>query len=180
MKKLLIIAMLCIGCATPPPSSCHYPKATDMGYREYLRQAQELVKKELPQWYQEDIRVEINIRAKGRYAYVREAFGETVIYVTIEALNLELVEDLALVLLHEYVHTKIWKQLEKEIPNNECNITVQELHANYVVLTDGKVLDYTPFMEGESRFLYQHWYFMGWGYCGTEIMEKFPAPKDIP
>jgi len=178
---LILIALLALSCACPPQYTIRH---TDMGYMEFMRRAQTMVKEKVPQWYQEDIKVELDYEDLMHYGHTKETKdGEVIIIITGLSLRLALVEDLAEVYLHEYVHAKIWKEmiaLETGGLDEWCVSHLHELHANYVVLTDGAVLGYHPLTKKGVMWLYNEAYFNARGVCPREITEKFPKPAATP
>ncbi len=180
MKKiiLILITLLTLSCACPPSYTLRH---VNMGYAEFMRRAQNMVKEKVPQWYQEDIKIDLDYEDLSAYGHTIETKeGEIIIIISGLALRLSLVEDLAEVYLHEYVHAKIWRQLEVEISDDYCLSAMHEVHANYVVLTDGVVLDYHPLVKQGVINLYARAHNDARNGCPRKIVEQFPEPATAP
>lgn len=130
----IIVALLLVGgCATwQPHYTLRYP---DMTYFEFLSQADALVAENFPQWYTKNVQKELRFgKLNGRYASIKEEKnGTLVMFIYKLSWDLRTVEDLASVLLHEYVHIKIWNDLEDQIPGDDvavwCRAAVHEMTA---------------------------------------------------
>jgi hypothetical protein len=180
VKRLAIVLALMAGCvfissALPiSQSNLHL----GMRYTEMVAQADAMVEKKFPEWYVEDIPFERNIDISPTLfasAY-KTADGTFLITLYDLSLNLKTVEDLASVLLHEYVHVKIWNDLEKAIPEKECNDAIHEMTA-YGAEVEQTRIQVSPMMRASTQIGYNMNYFMGIVSCPIDIMVDFPFPS---
>lgn len=177
MKRIWMILLLIVGCATssaPPQYTLRHP---DMNYLEFLSRADAKVAGKFPQWYVKDISRELDFEEQnGMFASVeKQEDGTFVMYIYEGSWDLCTVEDLALVLLHEYVHAKIWDSLE-EMPNELCREVIHELTAYGVELNQTKIKG-TSAMRYGTRLGYDYNYALAQSYCSEELIKDFPKPE---
>jgi hypothetical protein len=164
-----------------------------MNYYDAMRAGDKLVLAAAPEWYVEGTReMPIIMQASpnllhGKYgqAWVDE---EGVYHVVIgqSGLLLATIEDLASVILHEFVHVLTWEEIRAQDWTDECITVRQELVANKVVLEHYFKLGYTPYMYDNSRGLYAQFRAEALLYnCPPEVMSDMPEipmplspPKD--
>ena len=146
------------------PQVCHDTftiRTPDMSYYDSMRAGDELVKSAAPEWYVEGSR-EIPVIMQASPNLLRSRLGEAwideegVYHVVIGRMGLMLatIEDLASVILHEFVHVIIWEEVEAQDWTPECKKARHELMANKVVIEHYLDLGYTPHMLKNSRKLY--------------------------
>lgn len=178
MKWILMILLLTVGCATSSVSPNYTLRHPSMGYFEFLSRAEAKVAEKFPQWYMKDINTELEFEEQnGRFASMeRQEDGTFVMYIYESAWDLCTVEDLALVLLHEYVHAKIWANL-KEIPDDLCRAAIHELTAYGVELNQTKIKG-TGAMRNNTRLGYVYNYAKAQSHCSEELVKNFPKPGD--
>lgn len=163
MFRLLIatgLALFFLGSGT---SQAREPVCSRIDYllSPYLTQvlrAKILVKEKFPEWYQEDtcIKIEPNNR-RSIYGYVMKDPTTRELYMGISrgGLDLPTTEDLAHVLLHEYVHVALWaekrtpcRRVREELLAYNVNIEARSeipnsllLHAGFMISYRGKYMD---------------------------------------
>lgn len=154
-----------------------------MNYMEFIARADLMVKELFPEWHVEGTPIGVNTEEVGvRYATTSRLMdGRLAIEIYPYGYRLAVVEDLATVLLHEYVHVKIWDELEKSIPTDTeasslCKASVHEIMA-YGVELDQDRLTVTEGMRDETLTQYRVYYVQGTSYCPTELMKIFPLPE---
>ena len=106
-------------------------RGPDMTYTEFLALAEEKVEENFPQWHVKDVEKDLRTNEQAmKYASVtRKEDGTFVMTLFEPSWDLCAVEDLALVLLHEYVHVRIWDTLNEVSPNPFCRTALHELTA---------------------------------------------------
>jgi len=173
---IVLALLLVVGCATSQP---HYTlRHPGMGYMEFLDRAELQVMEKFPQWYVLDVNRELNFdEQNGRFASVKkQEDGTFTMYIYESSWDLCTVEDLALVLLHEYVHVKIWDDLEESIEDEFCRAAVHELTAYRVELNQTKIKGTGAMIFG-TRYGYAHNYSMATMYCPKELIQEFAEPS---
>ena len=179
VKRFAIVLALMAGCvfissALPiSQSNLHL----GMRYTEMVARADTMVENKFPEWYVEDVPFSRNIDTSTNHFASAFRSDEGTFHITLYdlALNLKTVEDLASVLLHEYVHVKIWNDLEKAIPEEECNSAVHEMTA-YGVEIEQTRFPISQSLRLSSQIGYNMNYFMGIVSCPIDIMVDFPFP----
>lgn len=171
----MVFLVVVMGCLSVSPSQTI--RDPQMNYLEFIARADLMVQKLFPEWYVEDTPIGVSFEEFGlRFADVtRLPDGRLAINIYSEGWNLATVEDLASVLLHEYVHVRIWDELEESIPEAWCRSAVHELTANRVELNQTKI-NVTEGMREATRIAYSEAYEQGLFYCFSEIMKDFPIP----
>jgi hypothetical protein len=150
-----------------------------MNYLEFIARADLMVKNLYPEWYVEGTPIGVDTEEAGiRFATVSELEdGSLAINIYEYGWNLAVVEDLASVLLHEYVHVKIWNDLKRDFPINIwCRSAVHEMTAYGVELEQTKI-NVTSGMRASTRIGYALAYTRGSLWCPNEILEDFPKPE---
>jgi len=152
-----------------------------MGYYESMRAGDELVLATAPEWYVEGTRempviMQASPNLLGRFgeAWIDE---QGVYHVVIGRLGLMLatIEDLASVILHEFVHVIVWEEVQAQDWTQECKSVRQELLANKVVIEHYLKLGYTPQMLANSRRLYAQAKVKGlFSQCPAEVTNGMP------
>jgi len=179
IRLLLPALLLMLGCASTtvvyePLYTLRHP---DMHYFEFIERADDMVKENFPEWYVEGIEWELAFEQVGSwFASVDEQEDGTLLITLYEqSWDLCTVEDLASVLLHEYVHVKIWFRLKEEIEDEFCRAAIHETTAYNVELTQTK-LNVTPAMRFGTEFGYRFAYIKAMSYCPMEDYDYFPDP----
>jgi hypothetical protein len=151
-----------------------------MNYIEFLARADLMVEKAYPEWYVEGVGVAVSFDDAGRHFASTHKLDDGTFAIKVYELAWDLctVEDLASVLLHEYVHVKIWNELELEIPEPWCNVAVHELTAYEVESTQTKI-NVSKSMRVITQMGYNLSYAKGANSCPSELIEQFPAPRGI-
>jgi len=184
IRLLLPTLLLMAGCSTlsqtTPCVTCE-PSYTlrhpDMNYTEFIKRADDMVKENYPEWYVEDLAQELELEQLGALFASVDIQEDGTLLVTIYEKSWDLctVEDFASVLLHEYVHAKIWFQLEEEIEDEWCRAAMHEVTAYNVELTQTKI-NVTSAMLSGTEFGYRFAYIRAMTYCPREAYASFPAP----
>lgn len=183
-STLLFALLLALPATTAEPQVCNDTftiRTPDMSYYDSMRAGDELVMAAAPEWYVEGtqempIIVQANPDLLSLYgeAWVDE---QGVYHVVVGRLGLMLatIEDLASVLLHEYVHVIAWEEVEAEEWSENCKSVRQELIANKVVIEHYHKLGYSPYMLSNSRTLYAQAKAKGLlNQCPAEVMSGLP------
>ena len=176
MIKVLLASLLLVGCSTTPIQTIRDPQ---MNYLEFIARADIMVEKAYPEWYVEDTPIGVDADERGiRFATTSELLdGSLAVTLYEHGYNLAVVEDLASVLLHEYVHVKIWNDLKRDFPFNLwCRSAVHEITAYGVELAQTKI-NVTSGMRASTRIGYALSYTRASLYCPDEILEDFPKPE---
>jgi hypothetical protein len=152
-----------------------------MDYYDFLRAADAMVLAAAPDWYvvgtpEMPVIVLASPNLLGRFgeAWVDE---QGVYHVTIGRLGLMLatVEDLASVMLHEYVHVIMWEEVRSQDWSDNCHSARQELLANKVVIEHYLLLGYSSHMLENSRRLYAQAKALSLlNQCPAEVMSGMP------
>ncbi len=174
------------------PQVCHDTytiRTPNMTYFESMRAGDKLVKAAAPEWYVEGTR-EMPVIMQASPNLLRDRYGEAwideegVYHVVIgrKGLMLATIEDLASVILHEYVHVILWEAVKAEDWTEECKTARQELMANRVVIEHYLKLGYSPDIYNNSRKLYAKAKTKALlNQCPTEIMGDMPeVPMPLP
>lgn len=177
ISRVLLVLLLIWGCAEFPDSSRFTIRPSDMDRNEFLALADAQVREHFPEWYVEGIRQEIELdNPKDEFAAVtRQADGTFLMSIYKPAWNLYVVEDLVTVLLHEYVHVKLWDWLAEKIPYEACNHAIHELTAYGVELTQSRIRITEP-MLWSARSGFNSFYLQGKLHCSEEIIQEFTRP----
>jgi hypothetical protein len=148
-----------------------------MNYLEFIARADLMVKKLFPEWHVEGTPIGVDFAEMGvRFADVsRLEDGRLAINIYEHGWDLATVEDLASVLLHEYVHVTIWDDLEETIEYDFCRMAVHEVTAYGVELRQTK-LTVTEGMRSSTQIGYNQAYSEASVYCPPEMVEEFEDP----
>lgn len=179
IRRILPVLLLMWGCTEPPCPASFTMRQPDMNYLEFLSRAEELVEENFPEWYVAGIKREMEFdNPSSNFAQVYEEDDGTLVMAIYElSWDLCAVEDLASVLLHEYVHVKIWDELKEKIPDDpRCNILVHELTAYSVELNQIKIRT-TGAMRRNTQVGYDLAYIKAKAFCSQELIKDFPKPK---
>jgi hypothetical protein len=159
-------------------------RTPDMDYYDFLRAADAMVLAAVPDWYvvgtpEMPIIMQASPNLLRRYG---EAWidDQGVYHVVLGRLGLMLatVEDLASVVLHEFVHVISWEEIRSQNWSDNCHSARQELMANKVVIEHYHILGYTPYMLENSRKLYAQAQALSLlNQCPPEVMNDMP---DVP
>jgi hypothetical protein len=139
--------LIAINCASPPRAKRlepHAPftlRAIGMGPLEFIEAADQIVQSKTPQWWvgPDIVKTHIAFGMLDNYATTyRDNNSEVNIVIGRPALVLSTVEDLAMVLLHEYTHIKIYEAVYansslEHLPL-ECKFYRGEMWANKVAI----------------------------------------------
>jgi hypothetical protein len=160
-----------------------------MDYYDFLRAADAMVLAAVPDWYvvgtpEMPIIMQASPNLLRRYgeAWVDD---QGVYHVVLGRLGLMLatVEDLASVVLHEFVHVISWEEIRSQNWSDNCHSARQELMANKVVIEHYHILGYTPYMLENSRKLYAQAQALSLlNQCPPEVMNdmpEVPMPKEL-
>jgi hypothetical protein len=160
-------------------------RTPDMDYYDFLRAADAMVLAAVPEWYVVGT-PELPIIVQASPNLLQSRYGEAwrddqgVYHVRIGRLGLMLatVEDLASVMLHEYVHVLSWEGIEGQPWSENCMSARQELMANKIVIEHYILLGYTPHMLRNSYTLYSQAQFKALlNQCPAEVTSDLP---DVP
>jgi hypothetical protein len=148
-----------------------------MHYAEFIQRADDMVKVNFPEWYVEGIVRELAFEQVGSLFASVNIQEDGTLRITLYEMSWDLctVEDLASVLLHEYVHVKIWFRLAEEIEDDFCRAAIHEVTAYTAELTQTK-MNVTPAMRAGTEFGYRFAYIKAMGYCPMEEYDYFPDP----
>jgi hypothetical protein len=159
-------------------------RTPDMDYYDFLRAADAMVLAAVPDWYvvgtpEMPIIMQASPNLLRRYgeAWVDD---QGVYHVVLGRLGLMLatVEDLASVVLHEFVHVISWEEIRSQDWSDNCHSARQELMANRVVIEHYHILGYTPYMLENSRKLYAQAQALALlNQCPAEVFSDMP---DVP
>ena len=179
IRRILPVLLLMWGCTEAPDPPSLTIRHLGMNYLEFLSRAEALVKENFPEWYVEGVKKELifdNSNYDGFATINKQEDGTLVMSIYELAWDLCAVEDLASVLLHEYVHVKIWDELEEKMPNEWCNLAVHELTAYGVEMNQRKIRT-TGAMRRNNRMGYDMAYLQARVFCSQEIIKDFPKPE---
>ena len=164
-------------------------RTPNMDYYDFLRAADALVLAAAPEWYVEGTR-ELPVIMQASPNLLHGRYGEAwrddqgVYHVVIGRLGLMLatIEDLASIVLHEFVHVIMWEEIQAQDWIDECKSARQELMANKVVIEHYRKLGYTPYLYRNSHKLYIEAKTKALlNQCPAEVMSNMPVvpmPKD--
>ena len=172
--------LLALGCG--PQAPCWTSTHPEEGYIEFVSGAVELVRDKFPEWYNAETPVGVDLKDKDNLAYAIQVGGQetVIINVTQKALDLCTQEDLASILLHEYVHVALWDEINAIAdPASRCSHIRHELKANLTTAFAYDELGYSIRMLAMALNLYEHYYFEALVYCEDAIFEDMPAPPGL-
>ena len=178
IRRILPALLLMWGCTEAPHPPSFTIRHPDMNYLEFLSRAEALVKEKFPEWYVEGVKKElifVNSNNDEFATITGQEDGNLVMSIYGLAWDLCAVEDLASVLLHEYVHVKIWDELDEKIPNKWCNIAVHELTA-YGVQMRQRRIRVKGAMRRSPRLGYDLAYLQAKAFCPQKTIKDFPKP----
>jgi len=179
MFRLLIASVLALFFLGVNPAEAREPmcKRVDFLLSPYLTQimtAQLMVKDNFPQWYQKNvcIRVEPDNR-RSIYGYVMKDPNTKELYMGIvrSGLDLKRTEDLAHVLLHEYVHVALWAK-----ERTPCTRAREELLAYNINIEARSQIESSILLHAGFTLSYRGIYMDAMEKCPAEIYEDLPYP----
>jgi len=155
---------------------------------DFMKAADLMILETAPEWYVEGTaKIPIVMHSSIN---ILDTYGRTwkdeqgVFHVSIDRIGLMLstVEDLASVILHEYVHVIRWDRIEDHDWSDNCKEARQELMANKIVIENYNLLEYTPYMLENSYILYADARALALlNQCPAEVMSDLPEiPIPIP
>ncbi len=157
-------------------------RTADMSYYDSMRAGDELVRIAVPEWYVEGTpEVRVIMQASPD---LMKSYGEVwrddqgIFHVVIGRLGLGLavIEDLAAVILHEFVHIITWDETNAQDWTDNCKLARQELMANKVVIQHYIRLGYTPYIYENSHILYSEAKAMAVLFeCPAEVLSGMPG-----
>ncbi len=180
LAALALFVMLGCGPQVPCWTSTH----PEEGYIEFISGAVEIVRDKFPEWYNEETPIWVDLKDEKNLAYAKLIEQEPIrIGLTQKALDLCTQEDLASVLLHEYVHVKLWDEIATMADEDtDCNYIRHELEANLTTAFAYDELGYSIRMLAMALNLYEHYYLEALLKCKAVIFEDMPTParwKDL-
>ena len=170
----------------PLDSRAYTIRHPDMEPLEFTLLAHEMVKDRVPEWLAQGIHIQVAPRAQGgdRYAQTwQDENGKMHIRLFASALHLATVEDLAHILLHEFVHAIKWDDIAamdldpnaQEDEPHWCTMYHHELWANRIVIESFPLLRYSPQMLNRALSLYrEHLALAKESECPVDTYEGFP------
>jgi len=169
----------------PLDSRAYTIRHPDMEPLEFTMLAHEMVKERVPEWLAQGVHIKVDPRARGTlYGETwPDEHGQMHIRLFASALHLATVEDLAHVLLHEFVHAIKWDYIEalnldsnaEEGEMHWCTMYLHELWANRIVIESFPRLRYSPQMLNRALSLYrEHLSRAKASDCPVETYEGFP------
>jgi len=169
----------------PLDSRAYTIRHPDMEPLEFTMLAHEMVKERVPEWLAKGVHIKVNPKAQGTmYGQTwPDEHGKMHILLFASALHLATVEDLAHVLLHEFVHAIKWDyiaalNLDSDAEEDEmhwCTMYLHELWANRIVIESFPKLRYSPQMLNRALSLYrEHLSRAKASDCPVEAYEGFP------
>ncbi len=190
---LLLIVVSPVSIENPAPDCPLEPQYTirmpSMSYLSFVAAADDMIRLIAPEWYIESttevpITIHVNINLlKNMFgqAWKDKKTGGYRIVIGRTGLFLSVVEDLASVLLHEYVHIKVWDEIESKDWPYECKMARHELEANKVVIGYYEKIGYTPHLYENSLILYAQAQIKAVLYkCPAEVREDMPFNPENP
>lgn len=138
LSTLIFTAFL--GCAgtAQPPTQPQTVRPLNMQPDQFVTAANKILFQKTPEWYApatHTLNILMTYAYKGRYASVSpNPDGSFTVSLERPALTLSVIEDMAHVLLHEYVHIKIWDNLYAMDMSEKCHLYRGEMIANMVVV----------------------------------------------
>lgn len=199
-KNLYLAAVLAAVCIfactdtsppTPPNHEVNAPftvRRVGMKTVAFVKLADDLILSKAPRWYNPDTKIHLNFDTNKNFATTIVTINGTLnIVLERHALVLATVEDMAAVLLHEYVHVESWDYVytvgelasfETEEYKEGCLNALAEMLANKVVVEMYYVIGYGRVMLQHQTFLYQENYVYAKEHkCPTVI--TFGMPKVV-
>lgn len=180
-RKLGVVAALAVlssfACTfTGPPPANHEINAPftirpiGMDSTTFVRAAADLIDRKAPRWSNHDTQVHLGFGLLNKYGITNKtADGDLYIILGRPALVMATVEDLAAVLLHEYVHVVYWDYVfanpSFEDATFECKKTRAEMLANKVVVELYHKIGYRHDMMRHQIALYKS------AYVYAQVME---------
>jgi len=170
----------------PLDSRAYTIRHPDMEPLEFTLLAHEMVKDRVPEWLAKGVHIQVNPRAQGGGRYGQtgpDEHGKMHIQLFASALHLAIVEDLAHILLHEFVHAIKWDDiaamnLDSDAEEDEphwCTMYHHELWSNRIVIESFPRLRYSPQMLNRALALYrEHLSRAKASDCPVETYEGFP------
>jgi len=161
---ILVLAFL-LSCSTQKPITLE-PNApftirpVFMTDEDFVIAADSNVKDKVPEWHidvseRSDVVLRVTWLMHAAFAETRESRpGIKTVTLWRRALVLATIEDLAYILLHEYVHVETWHLFDHMGLSKECNIYRDEMFANWIVIRNYRTLGYRRELLLHSVALY--------------------------
>ena len=158
MNGLLLIITLTLGCVTLEPNYSFTLRSTDMSDEEFVEAAAAIVLVNTPEWYVAPDGPDVRLILKtvhferGYYATTRRmSTSSYLIFIESDGLSLKTIEELAAVLLHEYVHVKTWNSILGGTDlSRTCKVIRSEMMSESVVIANFYRIGYS------RKFLYMN------------------------
>lgn len=180
---LLLSSLILINYFDPIKTPCWTSHHWGQGYNQFIKQAVNKVKHKFPQWYNPKTKIMINTTntlTNNNIAYTYQPDGKTiVIELTFQALKLCTTDDLSSVILHEFVHVKLWNSIRKKFPKQPCNNIRHELMANLTVIKAYDQLQKSKEIHNLTIKLYNHFYIKAVERCSPNVYQDLSSPLDI-
>lgn len=151
-------------------------------YKDQVLAADLLVKEKFSEWYQEGTCITVAPGVDSSYAESTQIKATKEIYITLNqpALSLKNREDLAQILLHEYVHVTGWKTGRHKELSPTCKMAVDELDAYNIDIQARPVLGSSFALQTNSLILYTVMHIYAVEYCPKDAYKDYPLPVDQP
>ncbi len=149
-----------LSCAGPPqPTRQHYTiRPIGMTSQQFIEAADRLVLQRSQEWYAprvEEVEILKIWHDYGRYAGMRKnPDGSYSIRVERPALALATIEDMAHVLMHEYIHIMVHDTIDKMDLTKQCKDLRSEMVANQVMIEKYHVIGYRRALLTQAVVLY--------------------------
>ena len=189
---VVLAAMSTLACTITGPPPANYEanapftiRPIGMDSTTFVRAADDLISRKAPKWRNHDAQVHLGFGLLNKYGITNKtADGDLYIVLGRPALVMATVEDLAAVLLHEYVHVIHWDYVfdnpSLADATFECKKARAEMLANKVVVELYHKIKYRHDMMRHQIALYQSAYVYSQAMnCPTEItldLPKFVRP----
>ncbi len=182
LYSAILITLLLITCVFDGDvrNKCYSYSRPGVTPIDFVSDAQDMLKERFPEWFVEETKIFIRQSQRGKvFARVRPQRFEGELIMDLYPISLRLctVEDLASVLLHEYVHVKVWDELQERISDEDCRNARHELIANFTVLDAREKLPYSDDLLGGALVLYETYYAFAECVCEPEVYEDYPRPS---
>ena len=195
LAALYVLVRSCGLADTHPPNADTHPlnqevnapftiRPVGMETLSFIKLADELVARKAPRWYDPDTQIHLDFGLIKNFASMRVTDKGTLdIVLERHALVLATVEDLAAVLLHEYVHVDSWDYVynvgkltsfESEGHKEKCLRALTEMLSNKVVVEMYHVIRYGHVLLQHQTDLYQEQYVYAHDNCPTVVTLGMP------
>lgn len=178
---LALTVVLTIGCILEPNYPFTY-RPNNMSSTEFVEAADAIVLRETPEWHvtpdgQDGHVIVKAVRfERGNYATVYRASSKLyIVLMENSALGLKSVEDLASILLHEYVHIKTWNSiLELTNLSGVCKEIRSEMLSERVVVNSFYRIGYSKKMLHSNLRQYRRLKMQARSDCHAETLKGLP------